>query len=201
MPEMIRAIARVPRSPDRAKAAALHYGNLGGALKERDQSATEVQQLANKAGMLQLNSPIAGRVITPRTQDRLGSYLTEGSELLEVADLSAMRARIFISEYDLRRIRLDALVRIQVEGLLQKWDARAVSLAARPTEMDPELSGEAKLKGLNPPHFYLVELRIENPQEFLKPGMAGTARVYGRRRSLAALGGETILNFWARKLW
>ena len=199
--DLERSRAQLVLASDRAKAAALRYENLGSALKERDQLVAEVQQAANKAGMLQLNSPITGQVITPRTQDRMGSYLSEGTALLEVADLSTMRARIYVSEYDLRRIQPDAPARVQVQGLLGRWDARTTSIAARPTEMAPELRGEAKLKGLNPPHFYLVELRIENSEETLKPGMEGTARVYGRRRSLAAMGGETILNFWGRKLW
>lgn len=199
--EMERSRAQLVLASARAKAAALRYENLGSALKERDQLAMEAQQVASKAGMLQLNSPIAGQVTTPRTQDRVGSYLSEGSELLEVEDLSTMRARIYISEYDLHKIRADAPAKIQVGGLMRKWDARAVSIAARPTEMDPSLRSETQLKGLNPPHFYLVELRIENPGEVLKPGVTGTARVYGRRRSLAAMLGETVLDFWGRKLW
>jgi hypothetical protein len=140
-------------------------------------------------------------VITPRVQDLLGSTAKEGQELLQVADLSSMRARIYISEYDLYKIRKDAKARLQVQGMFYTWAAQIVSMAARPTEIDSRLLGKVELQGMNPPHFYVVDLLVQNPEGILKPGMTGIARVYGRRRSLLGLGGEIILNFLGRKVW
>ena len=107
----------------------------------------------------------------------------------------------FISEYDLSKIHNDAAARLQVQGILGKWDAQVVGVAALPREMEPELLAEVKLKGMNPPHFFLVDLVVKNPEGQLKSGMTGVARVYGRRRSLFGLGWEGFSNFWGRKLW
>jgi multidrug efflux pump subunit AcrA (membrane-fusion protein) len=186
---------------DRAKDAALHYAGLGAAAKERDYLTAHTNQLSSEVQLLQLTSPISGRVITPRVQDRVGSYVQEGSELVQVANLSTMRARIYISEFDLRRVHAGATAKIQIEGLWKKWDARTISTAATSTEMDPELVEAAQLKGLNAPKYYLVELLVQNPQDRLKPGMTGVARVYGRRRSLLAMGAEGLMDFFGRKLW
>ena len=142
-----------------------------------------------------------GTVVTPRVHELLGSYLKEGQELLEVADLSLLRARIYISEYDLYKIRQSANGRLQVQGLLGTWPAQIVSMAARPTEIDERLAGKVELRGMNPPHFYVVDLAVQNPGGTLKPGMTGVARIYGHRRSLLGLGWETFSNFWGRKLW
>jgi putative peptide zinc metalloprotease protein len=186
---------------DRAAAAALHYVDVGTALKERERSSAELQQISQRDSALTVSTPISGTVLTPRVQDLLGSYLAEGQELLTVADLSSLRARIYISEYDLYKIRENAGARLQVQGQLRTWPAQVVSVSARPVEIDPQRSGEVKLKGLNPPNFYLVDLIVDGAESGLKPGMTGVARVYGERRSLLGMVGEDTRNFWERKVW
>jgi hypothetical protein len=131
----------------------------------------------------------------------VGSYLKQGGELLQVADLSALRVRIYISEYDLEKVKAGSKARLQVQGMARKWNAQTVQIAARPSEMDPQLGSANALKGMNSAHFYLVDLSVNNEDLRLKPGMMGVARIYGRRRSLAGLLGEGISNFWGRKLW
>jgi putative peptide zinc metalloprotease protein len=199
--DLERSRARLAMASDRVKDAALHYDGLGAAVKEREFLAADTKQLSSEMQQLQLTSPISGRVITPRVQDRVGSYVQEGSEVLQVADLSNMRARIYISEFDLRRVHPGAAAKVQIEGLWEKWDAQTISTAATSTEMDPELVEAAQLKGLNAPKYYLVELLVPNSQETLRPGMTGVARVYGQRRSLLAMGAEGLMNFFGRKLW
>ena len=114
-------------------------------------------QLELKNSNLALRSPIFGTIMTPRPHDLIGSYLTDGQELVEVADLSVMRARIYVSEYQLNMIRNNAEAKIEVEGLSKKWNAETLSMAARPSEMDTRLMAESQLKGMNPPHYYLVD--------------------------------------------
>jgi putative peptide zinc metalloprotease protein len=195
------ARTRLSSASERAKSASLRYADFGVALKERERLASQFQQLSAMDASLQLTSPISGTVITPRVGDLLGSTVREGQELLQVADLSSMRARIYISEYDLYKIRLDATARLQVRGLLKTWEAQVVSVAARPTEIDPQLLGKIELKGMNLPHFYVADLVVQNPPGVLKPGMTGVARVYGGRRSLFGLVWESISTFFGRKLW
>jgi hypothetical protein len=44
-------------------------------------------------------------------------------------------------------------------------------------------------------------LLVPNKDGLLKPGMAGTARLYGRRRSLAGFVAQDVDNFFGRKIW
>jgi hypothetical protein len=128
-------------------------------------------------------------------------YLNSGQELLEVADLSVLRARIYVPEHEMYKLRAGAPARLQVTGFLRMWRAKAALVGARPAEMPEGLSGGNGLNGINPAHFYLVDLEVPNQESLLRPGMTGMARVYGGRRSLAGLGWEWISNFWGRKLW
>jgi putative peptide zinc metalloprotease protein len=196
-----QTLAGLTMASERAQQAAVHYADYGPALKDRELLAKRLQQLSQMDSALQIVSPIAGTVVTARARDLLGSYLTEGQELLEVADTSSLRARIYISEYDLYKVHPDARARLQVQGTLGTWPAKIASVAPRPTEIDSRLAGTTQLEGMNPPHFYVVELVAENPAGVLKAGGTGVARIYGGRRSLLGMGWETLCNFFGRKLW
>ncbi len=193
--------ARFAVATDRANSAALRYANFGPALKERDQLAEETRQLSAEASKLEIASPIAGVILTPRLGDRAGSYVQEGTPLLEVADLGLLRARIYVSEYDMYKLKEGFPAKLQVTAMPKMWMSHAAAIAPVSTEINPGLLDPSRFKGLNPPHFYVVDLPVANPQGGLKPGMTGIARVYGRRRSIAGLCWEEIANFAGRKVW
>ncbi|HKF25659.1 MAG TPA: HlyD family efflux transporter periplasmic adaptor subunit [Candidatus Acidoferrum sp.] len=197
--EAALAEARLLVASSRAITAEQRHGEYGAAMKERDRLAVESAQLRLKAEDLELLSPMAGVVLTPRVADRIGSYLTEGTTLLEVADVAALRARIYVSEYDMYKVRPGAPARLYVEGTVGTWDSSAVSVTPAASPGDPTLADPTKFKGLRPPQFYAVEIPVSGST--LKPGMAGTARVYGQRRSLVGLAIEGLRVVLGRKIW
>jgi len=185
----------------RATSAEFRYADVGGAIQRRNQAAKQSQSLTEQTARLTLLSPISGVVLTPRLADREGAYLPEGTAIAEIADLSVMRARIYVSEYDVSKVRAGADARASVEGRARKWTAKAIDIAPVSSLADPSLVESSKYKGLIPPSFYCVQLLLPNPEGVLKPGMRGTARIYGGRRSLLALGWQVVAHFFGRKLW
>jgi len=183
------------------KAAESHNGDRGTAWAKRQQLAEEQTLMAEETGSLDLKSPIGGVVTTARVADRLGSYVTEGTEVAEVADTRTMRARIFVSEYDMHKHREASRARLQVDGTLGRWDAGDIQVSAAPSEILPGLIDLSKFKGMRPPTFYQMSLLVGNTDGRLKPGMSGTARVYGQRRSLAGFAYREVAEFFARKAW
>jgi multidrug efflux pump subunit AcrA (membrane-fusion protein) len=186
---------------DRATLAAMRYENYGAAIKERDRLAAESEQTRRKAANLELLSPIAGIAVTARPQDRVGSYLTEGTEVVEIADLQTLRARIYVSEYDMYKVHEGAPAKLQVEGVPDTWQTHASKIAPVSSQSDPTLIDQTKFKGLHAPQFYLVELEVSGADGRLKPGMTGVARVYGRRISLAGLALQNLRVVLGRKIW
>jgi HlyD family secretion protein len=184
-----------------ATSALLHYADYGAATQERDRLAEQSHSANAHVAALDIASPIAGTVLTPRVADRLGSYVAEGTELAEVADLNALQARMFVSEYDLHRLKVGAPARLLVEGSIHKWDTSVASIDQRSSEIDLELSHAEKLKGLSVPNFYVVDMPLSNLEGNLRPGMVGTARIYGLRRSLIGFVWVSIKRGIARKLW
>lgn len=183
--------------------AEMHYQGYGNALMEKERSQKHYGQLSEMNAGLELKAPIRGTVLTSRVQDQLGAYLTAGKELLEIADLSQMRARIYTLEYDLDKIRGSQTAKLQLDGMLRRKDGQVALISARPVEPPPwaaeEAGKEAKSIGLQ--KYYFVDILVKNPGDELKPGMTGIARVYGSRRSIGGMVLEVIKNFWGRKLW
>jgi len=197
------AKARLVLASARAKEAALSYQGYGNALMDKERSTKQYGQLQEMSATLELTAPITGTVVTPKIQDQLGEYLKSGSELLEIADLTQMRARIYISEYDLYKIRTGETARLQFDGVLRRRDGQVSLVSARPTEVSLAEAEEAKATSTpgRSHQFYFVDIVVGNPEQALKPGMTGVARVYSSRRSFGGMALEEVKNFWGRKLW
>jgi putative peptide zinc metalloprotease protein len=187
-----------------ARDAEMRYRDYGKALAEKEWSQKHYAQLAQMKADLELKAPLQGIVISPRVQDQLGTYVKEGAELVEIADLSQMRARIYISEYALYKLRGSQIAKLQLDGMFRRRQGQVAFVSDRPTEppswAKEEAGKEAQSIGLQQ-QYYLVDILLKNPGDELKPGMMGIARVYGSRRSIGGMMLEVIKNFWGRKLW
>jgi putative peptide zinc metalloprotease protein len=195
------AKAKLVLASDQAQKAARNYQDYGNALMEKERLAKQYGQVAAMNAALELNAPIAGTVVTPKVQDLLGAYLKPGGELLQIADLTQMRARIYISEYELYKIRAGERAKLQFEGMIRRREGQVNLFSARPAEVPQTELEEAEANERRPQQFYFVDIVVQNPDHTLKPGMTGVARVYGSRRSIGGMGLEEIRNFWGRKLW
>lgn len=182
-------------------AAQLRYAGTGAALQKRDQLEQESHILASEVATLELKTPIAGLVATPRVADLLDRYVAMGTELAEVIDTRTMRARIYVSEYDLYKYRPDSVARLQVDGTFRKWDAGSLTVSPASSELATGLFDPSKYKGMRPPTFYAMDLLLKNGDGKLKPGMVGAARIYGRRRSIAGFVYQAAADFAGRKVW
>jgi putative peptide zinc metalloprotease protein len=198
---LARSEADYTVASDRATSAALRYRDFGVATRERERLAQQTGELSSEAANLDLSSPISGIVLTPRAGDRLGSYVTAGTELLNIGDTGVLRARIYVPEQDMYKIRVGAPARLEVEGDFRKWNAQTAAISSVSSEIDPGLVDQSQYRGIAPPHFYVADLLVNNADGSLRPGMTGTARIYGKRRSLAGMAWQEVKNFVGRKVW
>ncbi len=185
----------------RAATALLHYADLGAAARDRERLARQTEELTSEVAKFNLRSPISGVVLTPRVGDRLGTYVVEGTELVEVADLNTLRVRIYVSEHDMYKLRPNSYARLQIDGMFGLREARVMAVAPESAQIPPGLIDLTKYKGLRPPNFYVADLLLANPRGDLRSGMIGTARFYGKRSSLARLAWKNVTDFVGRKVW
>jgi putative peptide zinc metalloprotease protein len=179
----------------------LHYANFGAAASDLDALRQQTRDFNSQEASLAVESPISGVVLTPRVLDKLGGTVAAGAELAEVGDLSRLRARIYVSEFDMYKFRADSAARLQVDGIFSKLNATTVRVALLSSDIVPGLIDLSRYQGQSPPKFYVFELLVDNQDGTMRPGMVGTARLYGARRTLAGLAIRTGWEFLGRKIW
>jgi putative peptide zinc metalloprotease protein len=185
----------------RATSAELRRADFGAMAQERDRLAQQTRDLTQAVASLDVKSPVSGITLTPRVGDQVGAFITQGTELAEVANVGTLRARFYIPEPDMNKVLADSYARLQFVGMLGIRKVGSATVDPLPTEVPPGLIDLTRYKGLRPPNFYAIDLLVANPDSTLKPGMRGTARLYGKRESLGGLIVKGIANFLGRKLW
>ena len=96
--------------------------------------------------------------MTPRVSDKVGSYVSCGTELAEVADITRLRARVYVSEYDLYKFTSNSPARFQVDGSFPKHDARNCGHRSGVLRHRSGPHGSQQIQGTRPPKFYVFEL-------------------------------------------
>jgi len=190
----------------RSTQARLHFQGVGSAQREEEQLAARTGMMSEERDQLSLLSPIHGVVLTPRVSELVGSYVPAGKIVLEVADLSSMKARIYVSEVELRKIREMASVRVYVNALHRSVPGTVASVGPAATDVEEGAMSTQEYKGMILPHYYAATVLLPNPDGVLKIGMSGTARIYAdrnwrERRSLAGFVWEDLRNFLSQKVW
>jgi hypothetical protein len=118
-----------------------------------------------------------------------------------VQDLSVLRARVYLPEFDLRGVKPGQLVHLKPTSVMQELPSRVEAIAPVSSPIEAGLMQEEAYKGITPPQFYAVTALISNPSQSLKPGMTGMAKVIVARRSLAGFAWKEFRDFVQRKVW
>ena len=184
-----------------ATQAQLKYSSFGPAQQEKEQLAQRSRALTDQAAKLNLVSPIPGIITTPRIFDLLGSNVKAGAPVVEVADLSQMRARIYVPEAVLLHVRPGAEAVVKLDAHLASTPGWVTSLAPASTDIEPGLLHKEDYRGIRASTYYVATVMVPNDQRALLEGMSGTAKIYSARHSLASLAWRGIREFLARKLW
>ncbi len=199
--ELAQLEAEYQSAAYRVTAARLRNAESSSAEHEREQLSTRLSILHDEATHLVLTSEISGSVVTPRLQDLLGSYVSAGTELAVIADLSAMKGRIYVAETDLSNLALGSKAKLHVAGIFSSFEGTVAAIAPAAAAMEPGIMDKEKYVGLHAPNFYFADINVANPNGRLKIGMVGDAKIFVRHRSLAGLVWEFTADFVSRKIW
>ena len=198
--KVAQTAAGLQLASSRANAAQLNYGNFADAEQERIRMVRTAGVAETEAGKLQISSPIDGIVVTHRVRDVLGSYLKEGTVVAEVVNPMSLRARVYVSESQLHKLRTihDASLRPNSRWL--PIQGKFLTISPSSTEVEPGLTPPEEYSGLHPPVYFAVDLAVP-PSVSLPYGMTGTAKIFGQRRSLAGMALRPLFEAVARRVW
>jgi putative peptide zinc metalloprotease protein len=185
----------------RNREAELRYSDRASALAALHESQEREQVLEQEAARLELRSPISGVVATPHPQDLLGAHLTSGSTIVEIANLSNMRARLFVPEAEMRDIELGESVRLRPDSSFGAIAGKVAEISPASASIEAGLDATSNYKGLAPPGYYVITLWLPNEQGKLLDGVTGTAQIYTVHRSVLGSLWRDVDDFLRRKIW
>ena len=178
-----------------ATQAQLEYANFGPAEREKEQLTQQSHALAEEQARLDLVSPIAGIVTTSRVSDLLGSTLKAGATVVEVVDLSQMRARIYVPETALRQVGVGAKALVKLDAYTSSIPGWVASLAPASTDIEPGVVPQEDYKGIRTSAYYVATVLVANGQGKLLDGMSGTAKIIRPVPAWQVSSGGTFMSF------
>ncbi len=164
---------RQARAADAATADRLASlaASRGDAAEERiqriraDALRRELTLLDEELGLTNVRAPAAGMVLTPRLEERVGTSLAEGDQLLVLGRTDTLELEFGVAQHDVLRVRPGQEVRLRVDALPSRtFEGRVTSIAQLPDQVDGQVR-------------YPVRAAIPNRDDLLKPEMAAHARV------------------------
>jgi putative peptide zinc metalloprotease protein len=134
---------------------------------------------------LSVTSPIAGRVLTHRTQDLTGRFLPAGALIARIGDTTRLKAEIPVSERLLSYLHPGSRVWLQLNARpAHILRGEIVQIGAAAHELPRTSDGTAQV--LRPgelPERFLAVVAFDNADGSNLPGMTGRAKIFLGRRS------------------
>jgi multidrug efflux pump subunit AcrA (membrane-fusion protein) len=180
--------------------AELNYENAGEAAEQSKRHAVEAATASEAIKRLTPTATIGGTVVGNEITDLRGTYLESGAAVAEIADTSAMRARLFVPEFAVNEVRNGQPIRLLLDGRYKPFDARVAAILPASTSLDAGLEPATSYKGLANARYFVVEAYLPNDGS-LRDQMSGTAKIRVGRQSLAGLLGREAQEFIGRKVW
>lgn len=164
------AAAAEVAAADRAAAIATSRGDAAEERLQRlrgDVLRRDVDLLDQQIRSAIVRSPVAGVVLTPRPEERVGAHVDAGDLLAVVGRTDSLELELGVEQVDITRVHVGEELRLRVDALPQRtFSGRVVSVGALP-------SGAGDSSSVRFP----VRAMIANESGLLRPGMAAYARV------------------------
>ena len=149
--------------------------------------AAEMTVLSEESRLdrLAVRSPIAGRMLTRRTQDLPGRYVAAGAVIARVGDCAKLKAEIPVSERLLSELHRGSPVAMQLEARPARiLHGEIVQVGAAAHELPPTADGKRQLlRAGDVPERFIAVVAFDNADGAWRPGMTGRAKIFLGRRS------------------
>ena len=156
-----------------------------------------------RESFLVVRSPIAGRVLTPRTEDLVGRYVTAGTALADVGDCRRLVAEVPVSERLLEYLRVGspvvALIRTRPT---RAWRGSVAAVSPATLQQPVTSAGEdgADVPPARPDQF-VVRAVFENTDGSLFPGAEAKLKIRSRREAYLVRAWNVIWRWLRSVVW
>lgn len=163
------------------------YEKAAGAVRDRKRLQEESAIAEGRVAALQIRAPIDGVVSTVGVGEQAGAFLDAGDELTTVVDRGTMKARILVRDWDLEDVHPGAAVKAKVIPFPYRTYTGKVDQILPAAAADRPISETQDLQRLGQQltNYFAVDMEFANSDGSLREGMTGTAKIAGRKSSIA----------------
>ena len=155
------------------------------AVHQVDQAKFSLDKAEDDLSKTTILSPIDGTVAKLNSElgERvLGTSFNKGTEIMTVADLNEMEARVDIGEMDVNSVMPGQNVRLEVDAFKDQKFSGTVTNVANSSLSSSSALGTSSSSSAQEATKFQVRIRIKEKEKFL-PGMSVTADIETRRRT------------------
>ncbi|MEO8430307.1 MAG: HlyD family efflux transporter periplasmic adaptor subunit [Acidobacteriota bacterium] len=165
-------------------------------------AAVALESERSREGKLEVRSPIAGRMLTSRTEDLLGRYVTKGTLIAEVGSVGRLLADLPVTERLVQDIGPGSPVRAYIpQQPLRAIQGRVLRLSAATLDGTRTAGRSDPAAPPSSPDKVVAVAVFENADGILKPGALVRAKIYGERTSYGARSWRVLRDWFRRIAW
>jgi HlyD family secretion protein len=179
--ELDKAETEYEQARARVSSAEAQLDKLTGEARPEEIRAARAKVAEAQAGLQRLKRHLEDATITAPRSGTLttvaresGEYVSPGTPLFTIADLTEVYLTIFIPEPQLGKVRLGQEAKISVDGMPERGFTGRVSKIAQEAEFTPK---NVQTQEARSQLVFAVEISINNPQGIFKIGMPADARL------------------------
>jgi putative peptide zinc metalloprotease protein len=165
--------------------AELHGASAGTAIEAQNAARNALSLAAQARSSLVIRAPMDGIVLTRDPESLVGQNIGSGEPLLDFAGAGARSVRVYIPAAALDRIPQDGEVAFPLPGSFSVVRLKLAPPGGEAFALPAGLVSAEKYKGTQTPLFYCSLMKL--PAAGTPPlGVAGEAKIFGQRHSIAA---------------
>lgn len=157
---------------------------------ETEKLTTRRQLIRNRLDHLELRSPVDGVVLQGSLERRQHYPVGIGEVLYEIAPLNRIRLETAVAAEERSHIEVGMPVDIRLDGA-----AGGATVQGKISRIHP------RSETRNDHNVFVAEVIVDNPDDTLKPGMEGSARITGHRHTLGWIFGHRFFERLMTKVW
>jgi putative peptide zinc metalloprotease protein len=175
------------------------FDSAANAVRDRARLQQELAVAERRCAALEIRAPIDGVLATGGLAQKTGSFLAAGDEFAQIVDRTTMKARILVRDWDLQDVQQGAAVKVKVVPFPYRTYSGKVDRIYPASALDRPVTQTENLERLGQQltNYFAVDVAFANPDGSLREGMSGTAKVSGKRGSLAWQASRAMWR-WAR---
>jgi multidrug efflux pump subunit AcrA (membrane-fusion protein) len=154
-----------------------------------DRATAELELTEQRLKRVRIVSPMNGVVVNGDFSQQLGAPLEKGQVMFEIASLAEYRVMLEVDEREIAPLKAGQSGQLALVGLPGRTLPFAVE---RITPISTQADGR---------NFFLVEARLQETPEALRPGMEGVAKISIGDRRLAWIWAHELTDWLALQAW